>query len=738
MTEASAASVLLVDDTPANLLALEAVLEPLGVRLVSASSGREAVARVATEPFALVLLDVQMPEMDGFDVARQLRAMEYGRETPIIFLTAIHRDDTFARRGYSIGGADYITKPFDPDILRARVRAFVDLFNQRETLRAAQVEMRTRERDEAMRQLVAFERIATTAFESDELDQFLRTLLGLLVESADAADSATVLLREGDELRTAVSIGTNEEVETRGSMRIGHGFAGTVAATRRSLHVRHAAESPIVESAWLRARGTRALFGLPLVAMGEVVGVVQIGSRTADDFTANDKRLMTLIAERAASAIVRQRMLRAHLRRTELLARAGSVLAASLDPDETIARAARVGLPELGACCIVDRAEPGGALQRAHCAAASGAAEAARSDVVATSIDPASDAARDVAAGKTVVLREPAAIAAALASSAAGRAAIARLAPKSAVLAPLTARATHVGVIAFVATERGHDADDVATALELARTAALAIDNARLFDLAEREKKSADEANRLKDEFLATMSHELRTPLNAILGWTSMLRRSGGHDSRTERGLEVVERSAIAQRRLIEDLLDVSRVVSGKMRVAIHHVSVARLVESVVETMRPAADAKGIRMEMAPVEPAIGIAADVDRLQQVLGNLVQNAVKFTERGGRVSVKVERDGDATAIVVEDDGCGIDPAFLPRVFEAFRQADGSSTRAHGGLGLGLSIARHIVELHGGTLEAHSEGRGKGARFVVRIPDGRPDASTGRRVSGLPAAG
>jgi CheY-like chemotaxis protein len=219
-------SVLLVDDTPANLLALSAVLRPLGARLVQASSGPQALAFLERETFAVALLDVQMPEMDGFEVASKMRTMEHGRELPILFLTAIHRDERYRRKGYETGAADYITKPFDADILRARVKAFVDLFGQREEVRRAQVGLRTRERDEALRRLVAFERISTAALRTNDLSAFLKELLEIFLGAADAADSATVLLKDGEHLKVHACLGTTEEVAERFTVRVGEGFAG--------------------------------------------------------------------------------------------------------------------------------------------------------------------------------------------------------------------------------------------------------------------------------------------------------------------------------------------------------------------------------------------------------------------------------------------------------------------------------------------------------------------------------
>jgi PAS domain S-box-containing protein len=252
--------------------------------------------------------------------------------------------------------------------------------------------------------------------------------------------------------------------------------------------------------------------------------------------------------------------------------------------------------------------------------------------------------------------------------------------------------------------------------------AALELEAAQKQELLRREaeaRAAAEQANRLKDDFLATLSHELRTPLNAILGWAQLLHTGTLDGAGTARAVETIERNAKAQSQLIGDILEVSRITSGKLRLELHPLDVKAVVRSAVDTVRPGAQAKGILVEAAlddPVEPVLG---DSDRLQQVVWNLLSNAIKFTPKGGRVQVIVERASSQVEIVVRDSGQGIDPAFLPHVFDRFRQADSSAARVHGGLGLGLAIVRHLVELHGGTVHAESPGSGGGATFFVRLP-------------------
>jgi signal transduction histidine kinase/CheY-like chemotaxis protein len=237
-------------------------------------------------------------------------------------------------------------------------------------------------------------------------------------------------------------------------------------------------------------------------------------------------------------------------------------------------------------------------------------------------------------------------------------------------------------------------------------------------DALRRSKEELDAANRAKDEFLATLSHELRTPLNAILGWTRMLRMGHLDPARQADALEVVERNARVQVRLIEDLLDVSRIITGKLRLELRPVALAPALEAAANTVRPSAEVKGVRLVCEWDHEVGQVMAEPERLQQVLWNLLSNAIKFTPRGGSVRFQAARADGNVRIVVADTGVGIKPEFLPHVFERFRQADSSTTRAHSGVGLGLAIVRHLVELHGGTIEARSEGQGRGATFTVTL--------------------
>ncbi|MGE3489239.1 MAG: response regulator [Vicinamibacterales bacterium] len=412
-------NLLVVDDRDENLLALEAVLSDPAYRIVRARSGREALKEVLDQDFALILLDVQMPGVDGYETAVLIRERPRSRQTPIIFLTANDWGSQHVFRGYTVGAVDYLVKPVAPDVLRSKVAVFVELFNKQEALRHAQ-----------------------------------------------------------------------EELESR------------------------------------------------------------IAERTRELASANV----------ALSAEIEERV-RIEQERVSLLKRE---------------QAARL---------------------------------------------------------------------------------------------------------------------------------------------------EAEAANRLKDEFLATLSHELRTPLNAIMGWAHVLGQSSGDRPTVQRAADVIRQNAAAQAQLIEDILDVSRIVGGRLVLDTSPVAMRSVIEDAIESLTPASSAKGIQIVRLLAE-GLQVHGDRDRLQQVVWNLVANALKFTPKGGRVEVELLDEGGDVTVRVTDSGIGISADFLPFVFDRFRQADSSMSRRHSGLGLGMAIVRHLVELHGGTVSVESDGEGKGATFRLRLPK-RPDA-------------
>ena len=400
------------------------------------------------------------------------------------------------------------------------------------------------------------------------------------------------------------------------------------------------------------------------------------------------------------------------------LVEASAMLAASLDYETTLQSVARLSVPFVADWCIVyvvddDAAIRPLAVMHADAAQVALVWELERQE--SQNPDALTGVPKAIRTGQSELFEDiPDASQAATANDA-GRFRVARqLDLKSAMIVPLVARGRTLGAITFATAESGrrYGRSDLAFAEDLAQRAALAVDNARLY-------REAQEANRLKDEFLATLSHELRTPLTSILGWTNLLRSVKFDDTTAGRALETIERNARSQKQLIDDLLDASRIITGKLRLELKPTELRSVVESACHAARPAAEAKGIELHLALERGSSRVAGDAERLQQVVWNLLSNAVKFTPERGRVEVRLARVGTQAEISVRDTGQGIRPEFLPFVFERFRQADQTTTRTHGGLGLGLAIVRHLVELHGGTVAAESAGAGAGATFKVSLP-------------------
>ncbi|HVF43984.1 MAG TPA: PAS domain S-box protein [Pyrinomonadaceae bacterium] len=402
----------------------------------------------------------------------------------------------------------------------------------------------------------------------------------------------------------------------------------------------------------------------------------------------------------------------------KFLAEAGGAIASSLDYEATLASVARMAVPVLADWCSVDVLEEDGTLKR----------------LAVTHVDP-----KKIEWAYELQERYPPDMSAAQGVPQVLRTGKSELYPlitdemlvagaideehlkimreigfTSAILAPLVAQGRTLGVITFISAESGrrYGREDLALAENLAHRAGIAVDNARLY-------RKAQEANRLKDEFLATVSHELRTPLTAILGWASMLRKTEFDRATAQNALETIERNARAQSQIIEDLLDVSRIVTGKLRLDVRQVEPVSFIDAAVESVRPAAEAKGVRLSKILDTGPTALSGDPARLQQIIWNLLSNAIKFTPKGGRVEIRLARVGSSLEINVSDTGAGVKPEFLPYVFDRFRQADSSTTRRHGGLGLGLAIVRHLVELHGGTVRAESAGEGGGSTFTVTLP-------------------
>ncbi|MET0390563.1 MAG: PAS domain-containing sensor histidine kinase, partial [Polyangiales bacterium] len=377
--------------------------------------------------------------------------------------------------------------------------------------------------------------------------------------------------------------------------------------------------------------------------------------------------------------------------RRRFLADAGALLSSSLDYISTLKSIVELSVPRIADWCAVDMIEPRGAVERLATAHVDPAkTERSKALQIAHILDSRSTLDDVIRTGRSQLLADISNIRLEALPAISPHVQLQReLGLRSAMIVPLRARGRTLGALSFVSAEsnRKFGDADLSFAEELANIAALAVENARLY-------REAQDANRAKDEFLATVSHELRTPLNAILGWASLLRTSELANDKREHALEVIERNARSQAQLIEDLLDVSRIISGTLRLESRPVDLVTIIESALDTLRLAAESKGVQLRVTLDDDARRAMGDAGRLQQIVWNLLSNAVKFTSRGGSVSVNLARVASRAEIHVSDTGHGIAPEFLPHIFERFKQADATTTRSHGGLGLGLAIVKHLV--------------------------------------------
>jgi PAS domain S-box-containing protein len=468
-----------------------------------------------------------------------------------------------------------------------------------------------------------------------------------------------------------------------------------------------------------RREGVNALLIVPLFIRGRATATMVFYSKHRHKFTGVELETSRALGNLAASGITTAELYEEQRRSREqadFMVEIGSALASSLDYHQTMRTLVGLAVPRIADWCAVDMLGASGALERL----AVEHANPQRIDLVRAVHerygDPESpyDEETVIRTGRPVIL--PHVSDAMIAAAARGDEELLHklrgLGIVSYMCVPLSVQDRSVGAITFVSTGRRFGEADLRFAEQIALRAGLAVENALAY-------ADAREASRLKDEFLATLSHELRTPLNTLLGYARMLQSGVIPPDRQTRAVDIVERNATSLSQIVADVLDVSRIISGKLRFDLQPVDVGPVIREAMETVRPAADAKHIRIVLTLESLENTVGGDPARLQQVLWNLLSNAVKFTQAGGRIDIRV-RHGDTTIDVeVADTGIGIAPDFLPYVFDRFRQADSRFSREHGGLGLGLAIARHIVEMHGGRIDAMSEGTGRGATFRVSLP-------------------
>lgn len=401
------------------------------------------------------------------------------------------------------------------------------------------------------------------------------------------------------------------------------------------------------------------------------------------------------------------------------------LIGSSLAYDRMLARCARLAVPLLGDLCAIDVQDADGTLRRAACAhvdsTKEGVAYEARARYGFSATAPGGVPAVLNSHRSALISPATASDLEQAAQNAEQLQLFQQLGVSAWMTVPMIARERAFGAVTFAITEsdRRYDRTDLLFAEAVVNQIAVTGDNARLYRAAEAAREAAEAASNAKDQFLSTLSHELRTPLNAVYGWATMLERGQLGEEQARRALQIILRNVNAQVRLIDDLLDLSQVTSGRLRLAVQPVDLRSVIEDALDGIRPAAEAKNIRLQPVLASPGGPVSGDPDRLQQIVWNLLSNAVKFTAKGGRVQVQLQRVKSHVEILVSDTGQGIQPELLPQIFDRFRQGDSSSTRAHGGLGVGLALVRHLVELHGGIVFAESPGEGRGTTFVVKLP-------------------
>ena len=592
--------------------------------------------------------------------------------------------------------------------LSERRRAERDL----ETARARQVDLQRR-----LMMLVA---ASSSLLVSPRVEDVMPAALNLLAQLLDADGGALWRLTPGG-WRMGAFQGLSESFTCRVITTYRGAPAGD-AVFSEPMVADDVMSEPIVQEQRevYAAEGIVSMMAVPLRIGANLSGTLVAYYRKRHAFTEVEVETARALGNLVSAAITTAELYdvqRRSRQQSDMLAAATAALGGSLDYHETLRRIAELAITHLADWCAVDLLENGEVERLAVAHVDPVKIEKARQLQEKYPADPDSESGvhQVLRSGAPILVSEVSdEMLAARARSPEHLAAIRELGVRSYMSVPLRVHNRTLGVITFVSGDSGrrYDAVDLQFAQDLASRAAMAVENARAYE----ETRGA---NRLKDEFLATLSHELRTPLNAILGYARMLKSGMVNAERLPRAIEIINKNAVALTKIVEDVLDVSRIVSGKLRLKTQTLDLAPVVAGSVETVQPAAEAKGIALHAVMDPGPAQVIGDPDRLQQVMWNILSNAVKFTPNGGEVTVHLEPIDGHVEIVVTDTGVGIAEEFLPHIFERFRQGDSRFAREYGGLGLGLAIARHIVEMHGGTIQAFSEGPSKGSTFRVRLP-------------------
>ncbi|HYV39280.1 MAG TPA: response regulator [Gemmataceae bacterium] len=662
--------VLLVDDEPANLQALAAILEDPGLELVLAHSGNETLRFMLDHEFAAVLLDVHMPALDGFETATIIRGRDASRHTPIIFVTAYETDDLPVAKAYSLGAVDYLVKPLVAEVVRAKVAVFVELFRLREADRKEQ-------RSHLATNFACAQAMAAAATESEGIGHVLHTACeGMSFEAGtfwSAADSGSLLNCTQHWHMPSLTADAIDYATHPVTVQAGEGVPGRAHADGKpvwvgNLHV----DSRVSRLALGDADALRGAIGLPVVHANRRLGVLEFLSRKATAPAEEMLHTLMSVATQLGQFIQRTRTeneLRRSQRELADFVENAAVGLHWVGPDGIILWANRAELELLG---YASEEYIGQHISEFHA-------------------DPA--VSEDI---------------------------LERLANKEELHSYEAGLRCKDGSIRHVLLSSNvlWDKD------RFCHTRCFTRDITERKQLEESLRQRAEELAenaRRKDQFLAMLAHELRNPLAPVLNGLQILRLTEADQHTIDLARDMMERQVFHLKRLIDDLLDVSRVTRGMIQVNRDVIDLAALVQTAVEDRRSVVEQTGMHLNVEVPDSPVRIIGDATRLAQVLNNLLDNSVKFRNGGSSVSVRLSLDQEQTQAVLEvrDQGIGIGPELFPRLFDAFAQADRTLNRSPGGLGLGLSLVKGLVELHGGSVEAASGGPGQGAVFTIRLP-------------------
>ncbi|WP_437952058.1 ATP-binding protein [Sorangium sp. So ce296] len=702
-TAPATTSILLVDDQPENLAALKAILVDESYRLVTAASGKDALLRILSEDFAVILLDVRLPDIDGFEVASLVKQRERSRHTPIIFLTAATDDLSAIYRAYAVGGVDYLLKPLEPEVVQAKVAVFVELHRRGEQIKEQAELLRKAEQRRRDAEVEDLRRAAQARYQNlaDAIPQCVFT--AKLDGSVDYVSSrwleytglAFEALRGWGWQAAVHPNDLNQFVSKwRRCIEAGEPLQGECRLrSRHGAYRWHLCQAVPERDVWKR-----------------VVGWLGSFTDIDDSKRHEQERIHLLTRERAARAEAE-----AAVRRSELLAEASSAFSASLDEASVAAALVRVAAERICTWCVLDLRKEGGACR---VAAAHRAREAAR---FAERFGPRELPLAEGGVGAVLTsgrpdLRvecAPRDVARALDIDDPGR--IQELGASSYLCVPLVTRGNVLGALSMVWVEPGErfEPPDFAVALDVAQRAALCLENARLLRLTR-------EAVQIREDFVAVASHELRTPLSALVlqiqGLTRAIGRADGGLPAEQSLAKLAQAEAQIERltRLIDTLLDVTRINSGQLELSLEDVDLCDVAREVAGRLESELERAGCSLDLDVPESAIG-RWDRLRIDQVITNLLTNAIKYG-RGKPIQMRISVDGKSAVLQVMDQGIGIAQEYIARIFGRFERA--APTSSYGGLGVGLYIVDQILRAHGGSIQVESA-PGMGARFQVALP-------------------